>query len=121
MFKKTVSVLLAALLLCGIIPMSALQAFAAETGSISIGTSPADYPSLTLGTPATATVNEENPKAFFRFVPTESCHYAFYSTGDNDTYGNLYNSEMTEIASDDDSGTDYNFRIESNLAAGEVY
>ena len=121
MFKKTVSVLLAALLLCGIIPMSALQAFAAETGSSSIGTSPADYPSLTLGTPATATVNEENPKAFFRFVPTESCHYAFYSTGDNDTYGNLYNSEMTEIASDDDSGTDYNFRIESNLAAGEVY
>jgi len=44
-----------------------------------------------------------------------------YTTGTTDTYGYLLDSTCSVIAQDDDSGSDYNFRIVNSLAAGTYY
>lgn len=56
-----------------------------------------------------------------RFVAPSSGTYVFTSTGSEDTYGYLYNSATStaEIRSDDDSGTDNNFRIEYTMSANQ--
>ena len=44
-----------------------------------------------------------------------------YSTSSSDTYGYLYDSEMTELTSDDDGGEENNFKFTYHLTAGETY
>ena len=54
------------------------------------------------------------------FTPSKTGTYAFYSTGDKDTYGYLYDSNKKLIASDDDA-YNTNFHISYKLTAGETY
>ena len=100
MFRKTLSVLLAVLLLCAAVPMGAVQAAAAE-GSLS---AEGDYPKLTPGTPFEVNITAGGEKAILAFTAAETGTYTFASSGDGDTIGVLYDSDMNEIASDDDSG-----------------
>jgi hypothetical protein len=58
---------------------------------------------------------------YFRFTPTSSGTYTFSSSGSSDTLGTLYSASQTIIASDDDSGTDLNFRISRSLTANTTY
>ncbi|MBO5407801.1 MAG: leucine-rich repeat domain-containing protein [Clostridia bacterium] len=58
---------------------------------------------------------------YFEFVPKLSKTYKFYSTGSKDTYGYLYNSNRSQITSNDDSGDGNNFYISYNLTAGNTY
>ena len=58
---------------------------------------------------------------WYSFTPTESAVYRIYSSGDQDTYVTLYDSEGTAIGSDDDSGEDSNFDQYSYLTAGTTY
>ena len=57
---------------------------------------------------------------WYRFIAPENGYYTFYSTGDLDVYGGLYEcpvldtDENTGLASDDDSGEGYNFLIKYN-------
>lgn len=44
-----------------------------------------------------------------------------YSIGSDDTYGYLYNSNGTELVSNDDSGADRNFSFTYSVEAGKVY
>ncbi|MBE6767299.1 MAG: hypothetical protein E7549_00125 [Ruminococcaceae bacterium] len=61
-------------------------------------------------------------KQTFVFVPEESGRYVFYSyDNDYDVYAYLYDSERTEIASNDDGGDNLNFRLASDLTAGKTY
>ncbi|MBQ3080758.1 MAG: leucine-rich repeat domain-containing protein [Clostridia bacterium] len=53
------------------------------------------------------------------FVAPFSGEYAFYTTGDQDTEGYLYDADMNLLASDDDGGDLYNFSISYNLNAGQ--
>ncbi len=56
-----------------------------------------------------------------KFTAPSAGTYVFTSTGFEDTYGYLYTSATgSEVASDDDSGTDRNFRLERNLSANET-
>ncbi|MCI5649915.1 MAG: leucine-rich repeat protein [Fusicatenibacter sp.] len=55
------------------------------------------------------------------FVPGESNLWKIYSTGGQDTYGYLYDSEMSLLTSDDDSGEDCNFLIREKLEEGQKY
>ena len=63
----------------------------------------------------------------YAITPTVSGTYNFYSTdntddnGRYDTYGELYNAEMMNLASDDDGNGDRNFYISYHLQAGETY
>ena len=58
---------------------------------------------------------------YFKFTPEISGSYKFYSTGNYDTYGYLYDSNRSEITHDDDSGEERNFLITYNLTAGTTY
>ncbi len=61
-------------------------------------------------------------KKVFKFMPEESGSYKFYSyNNDGDSKAYLYDSELNEIAQDDDSGTDNNFIIIKKLEAGKTY
>ena len=46
---------------------------------------------------------------------------SFYSSGDGDTYGYLYDENMNVLASNDDGGTDRNFFISYYLNKGKTY
>lgn len=110
MLRKTLSVLLAALLLFSVVPLSAIQAFAAD----------GEEPTALLNEVNTAEINSgEQP--YFKFIPAETAAYIFYSVGGNDTLGYLCDSAKDTIVSDDDSGENYNFRISRVLTAGETY
>ncbi|MCB4762196.1 MAG: pre-peptidase C-terminal domain-containing protein, partial [Sulfurovum sp.] len=43
------------------------------------------------------------------------------TTGTTDTYGELYNASGTKITSDDDSGSEHNFKISQYLETGTYY
>ncbi len=76
---------------------------------------------LTLGETATAVIDNGGDYAYFSFTPETSGVYIWTSQGDYDTYGYLYDADMNELASDDDSGDGGNFRIEYTLSAGTTY
>ncbi|MBQ6946576.1 MAG: leucine-rich repeat protein, partial [Clostridia bacterium] len=68
------------------------------------------------------TVDENNTEAIYIFMPEQDGTYAFYShDNDMDTYGYVYDSEMNELASDDDGGENNNFMVTYSMNAGEVY
>ena len=58
---------------------------------------------------------------FYRFDIAQPGRYRVGSSGDADTMGSLHNSDCAEITSDDDGGSDLNFRITRQLAAGTYY
>ncbi len=60
-------------------------------------------------------------KVVYSFVPETSGYYSFTSISDNDTFGELHDSEFSYIAGSDDSGEGYNFLITNYLEAGKVY
>jgi hypothetical protein len=54
---------------------------------------------------------------YVRFYATTPGTYTFYSTGSTDTYGYLYNSASTQVASNDDGGGSYQFRISYTITS----
>ena len=81
----------------------------------------ADPLPIELDTDTAAVIENAGDIAYFSFVPAETTYYCFYSMGESDTYGFLYDEEMNEIANDDDNGDGNNFRFIYLLNAGEQY
>ena len=64
----------------------------------------------------------ENPRVYFRFVPTASGSYSITASNNSgDNYGYLYDSSRKELAHDDDSAGGRNFKIPYTMTAGETY
>ena len=57
----------------------------------------------------------------YAFVPLVSGQVIIYSEGSIDTVGFLYNADRTELSSNDDGGTNRNFRITYTVTAGALY
>ena len=57
----------------------------------------------------------------FVFIPSYSGTYVIYSTGSYDSYVTLYDGSGNLLSSNDDGGTNYNFRLSNYLQANEVY
>ncbi len=55
------------------------------------------------------------------FVPERDGWYGFYTTGDYDTYGELYDSDESVICSSDDTNDGLNLYLKGNLKADESY
>ena len=68
-----------------------------------------------------ANITQRGQLVYFAFTPSESKTYTIYSTGNNDTYGYLYNASQTRITSDDDGGSGSNFSITYSMTAGTTY
>lgn len=66
-------------------------------------------------------INAKGMLAYYPFTAPATGTYHFYSTGDEDTIGFIYNSSLTRIANNDDYGSDSNFRISCQLTKGQTY
>ena len=58
---------------------------------------------------------------YYAFVPLVSGSITVYSTGSIDTYGYLYNSSLSSLKSDDQSGSGDNFSYTYSVTAGTLY
>ncbi len=76
---------------------------------------------LELDVPATANIYEEYGYAEFYFTPQEDGVYCFYSTGEENTCGDLYTAEGQHLVYDDNGGEGMNFSINYTLSAGQTY
>ena len=57
----------------------------------------------------------------YQFTPGTTGTYHFYSEGNEDTYGYVYDASQNLISSDNDSGENLNFSMDVNLEAGKNY
>jgi hypothetical protein len=65
-------------------------------------------------------INPAGDNDYIRFQASAGT-YTFYTSGSIDTYGYLYSSSQTQLASDDDSGGSYQFRIAYTITASGYY
>ncbi|MGN0532237.1 MAG: leucine-rich repeat protein [Eubacterium sp.] len=82
-----------------------------------------DYvlPVINSGESQTVEINNGGDYYYVTFTPKSNGSCTFYSTGDYDTYGYLYDENMNELNSNDDGGENYNFSINYDLQAGRTY
>ncbi len=59
--------------------------------------------------------------SYHSFTPSVSGYYFIYTTGTEDTYGCLYNSNGEKLYQDDNMSLESNYRLEYYLNAGETY
>jgi uncharacterized repeat protein (TIGR02543 family) len=77
---------------------------------------------ITLNSSVSVTVGAANQKRYYSFTPSTTGSYTFESSNrTGDPYGWLYNSNQSQITTDDDSAENLNFRITHNLTAGQLY
>ena len=58
---------------------------------------------------------------YYELIPKYTGLYRFYSSGSLDSAGYLYNSNKSQITSNDDGGSGNNFYIAYNVTAGNTY
>lgn len=80
-----------------------------------------NLPSISGNETQNVIIEDTNVSKCFKFTPSQSGSLTFYSTGSSDTLGRLLDSDMTELAYNDDNGEDRNFRISYNVNARETY
>ena len=56
-------------------------------------------------------ISETGTPALVSFVPSESGEYEIYSTGDDDTKAELYDSDQHMLTDNDDGGENQNFKL----------
>ena len=109
--KKFLAVLLALLMLAMTIPFATLTASAAA---------PASYTDISAEQSVSVSVNGNS--RYYRFVPTQSGTYRFYSySNSGDPYVCLLDASGTQITHNDDSGGGLNFSLEYDCTAGTTY
>ncbi|MBR5201658.1 MAG: InlB B-repeat-containing protein [Clostridia bacterium] len=113
MAKKCLSVLLAVMMMFSIVPATSIQAAAADNID--------DAEALSLNSFNNAVITNEGESAYYSFVPEKEGTYVVYSTSNADTSVNLYNSSGNLLASDDDSGDNFNFRLQYDMKSNETY
>lgn len=80
-----------------------------------------NLPSISGNETQNVIIEDTNVSKCFKFTPSQSGSLTFYSTGSSDTLGRLLDSDMTELAYNDDNEEDRNFRISYNVNARETY
>lgn len=80
-----------------------------------------NFPSISGNETQNVIIEDTDVSKYFKFTPSQSGSLTFYSTGSCDTLGRLLDSNMVELAYNDDNEEDRNFRISYNVNAGETY
>lgn len=73
------------------------------------------------GSSWTANVRYPGVTVLYTFRPEKSGYYRIYSDADNDTVVDIYDAQGDWIAGDDDSGGSYQFQLDYEFQAGQVY
>lgn len=79
------------------------------------------YTSGTLHTGSNSVYVSSSDGVYYSFTPTSTRRYSFYSSGSADTKAVLYDSNWSQLISDDDNGDGYNFSFSYNLTYGKTY
>ena len=103
--KRTVSVILAFLMIMGMIPLSVLAA-----GE--------DYEQIKPGETKSANILNAGDKAIFKFIPDEDGYYSFYSEAGSYTYGRILDENLNQLAT---SSWASNFKVNCKMTAGTTY
>ena len=74
-----------------------------------------------IGSVTSGVLNYSGDADYFAFTVTNTATYVMYTRGTNNTYGRLYNSAYSQVAYDNDSGENYNFRMVVSLTPGTYY
>ena len=77
--------------------------------------------SLSLGGSRSGRIETSSDVDYFRVQVSNSGVLTVYTTSNLDTYGTLENSSGSTLASNDDDGSGYNFRIAYSVNAGTYY
>lgn len=109
--KRTLSLLLAVLMVTALFTVAPLSASAANVNQ---GT-------ITLGETKTVTISNGGDIALWSFTPAQDVTIWFYSASDEDTYGYLYDAQMIELTNDDEGGNGNQFKITYSLTGGSTY
>ena len=109
-FKRTLSLILAVLMVTALFTVAPLSVGAAETDGETVGNEPTIVPGQTVN----AEITTGGEMAYIKFVPTKDMKIIVYASATEDTYGYLLNSQKDIdncLASDDDSAGDGQFKI----------
>lgn len=113
--KKLLAIALSAILTVSLIPASVFSAMALTPDEC------ADSPVLALDTPTDVSYDGTELSGAFRFVSETDDMYVFYSSGSNDTYGNIMDENGDIFISNDDGGSGNNFKMSFEAEAGKTY
>ena len=81
-----------------------------------------DAEPIALNVETEARIDIERGYALFSFTPAETGLYCFTSYSEGDTVATVYDSNMDQLAWDDDSSAEgYNFSLSCKLNAGQTY
>lgn len=76
---------------------------------------------IELGSEINGGINFAGDSDWFKFVPSSSGSYYFYTTGSTNTYGHLYDNNVNQLSYNDDCEDDLNFVIKQDLIADQTY
>ena len=76
---------------------------------------------VNIGSSTTGRIENGGDYDYFRIQMRSTGTITVYSSGNNDTYGSLYNASCQQITRNDDSGSGYNFRISRSVSSGTYY
>ena len=117
--KKLLSCIMAIAMVITMVPYTDVSA---DDTTAAVSPAAAVEDSIVLGEPQTVTISEPGEICKFYFTPKETKLYRFYSEGEEDTYGYLYDENGEEIISDDDGNeVGSNFQVNWRLEANTTY
>ena len=113
--KRIVSVVLVICMMCGLMLPLASVTVSAEA--------PATYSTITAGSTAYVSISTANDAKYFKFVPTQTGEYKFWSSDNTaDTYGALLDSNGNSLISNDDgANNNNNFMFTYECTANTTY
>ena len=113
LFRKSISFLIVlCMMISAIVPLMAVSASAAA---------PASYTTITTNSTASVSITSYGGAKYFKFVPTQSGTYKFYSTNySGDPYGALLDASGSTLISNDDY-SDRNFSFTYECTANATY
>ncbi|MBO4732922.1 MAG: hypothetical protein J5662_00445 [Clostridia bacterium] len=114
--KKLLAIGLSVILIISLIPASVLTALAFDSVEEF-----ADSPAITLDTETDVSYDGNEVSGTFKFTPAADGIYLLYSSGNTDTYAQIVDANGYTIATDDDSGSNSNFKVKFSAQAGATY
>src|SRR5437867_3650678 len=112
--NRNTAVIQGLLLVCVFLQMSSARAD-------DHGNDPSTATPISPGTVTPGVIETSGDIDYFRLSVTKSGWYYITTRGTTDTYGQLYDSVLNLLASDNDSGEANNFRIVWQLTPGTYY
>lgn len=79
------------------------------------------YDTISQNPAKTVNITTASTMKYYKFVPGSDFNMQFYSTGDQNTYGYVYDSNLNVLAFDDNSGSGNNFAVSYSVKANTTY